>query len=97
MVVIAVMVVGGILVATVLAVAALRSWGQELNRTEDELHAPGVRTLSYDVPPGRDPAALRATLALAGFRAIEENPTRLLVACPGADDPERVRLLLESA
>ena len=97
MVVIAIMVVGGILLATVFAVVALRAWGQDVNRTEAELHAPGVRTVTYAVPPGRDPAELRAVLAHAGYRAIEEDATTLRVACPGEHDAEKVLSLLENA
>ena len=97
MVVILIMVVGGILLATVFVVVALRAWGQDVNRTEAALHAPGVRTVTYVVPPGRDPAELRTALALAGYRAVEEDPVTLLVECPRADDPEKVRTLLESA
>jgi hypothetical protein len=97
MVVIAIMVVGGILLATVFAVVVLRAWGEDVQRTEEELHAPGVRTVTYAVPPGRDPAVLRAVLAQAGYRAIEEDATTLLVACPREDDPAKVLSLLESA
>jgi len=97
MVVIAIMVVGGILLATVFVVVVLRAWGKDVQRTEEELHAPGVRTVTYAVPPGRDPADLRAALARAGYRAVEEDACTLLVECPRADDPEKVLSLLESA
>ena len=97
MVVIAVMVVGGILLATGFAVLALRAWGQQVNREEAELHAPGVRTVTYAVPPGRDPATLRAALTRAGYRAIEEDAVTLRIACPQEDDAAKVRALLESA
>ena len=53
--------------------------------------------MTYSVPPGRDPAELRAVLAQAGYRAIEEDATTLRVACPREDDPEKVLGLLESA
>lgn len=88
------MIVVGILVVTALVVVALRNWGKDVERTETELHEPGARTLAFDVPPGRDPAELMATLTHAGYRAIEENPGRLLIACPQADDPAKIRMLL---
>ncbi|GAW51337.1 MULTISPECIES: hypothetical protein [unclassified Nocardioides] len=97
MVVFALMVIGGIVLATVAVVALLRGWGRGVSRTEAELHDPAVRTLAYAVPPGRDPAELLAALAVAGYRAIEERPDRLLIACPQPDDPEKVRLLLDPA
>lgn len=97
MVVIAIMVAGGILLGTVSMVVALRAWGQGVGRTEAELHEPGARTVSYAVPPGQDPAQLLAALGRAGYRAIEEGPTTLLVACPRAGDPERVRAVLAAA
>ena len=97
MVAIAIMVVGGILLATVFVVVVLRAWGKDVQRTEEELHAPGVRTVTYAVPPGRDPAELRAALSRAGYRAIEEDACTLLVECPRAEDPEKVLSLLESA
>lgn len=97
MVVIVIMVVVGILLATVFAVVALRAWAQDVNRTEAELHSPGAHTLSYAVPPGRDPAELRAALARAGYRAIEEDAITLLIECPREGDPDKIRLLLESA
>ena len=90
MVVIAIMVVGGILLATVFV-------GKDVQRTEEELHAPGVRTVTYAVPPGRDPAELRAVLSRAGYRAIEEDAVTLRIACPLEDDAEKVLGLLESA
>ena len=97
MVVIAIMVVGGILLATVFVVVVLRAWGKDVQRTEEELHAPGVRTVTYAVPPGRDPAELRAVLSRAGYRAIEEDAVTLRIACPLEDDAEKVLGLLESA
>lgn len=97
MVVIVIVVGGGILLATVYAAVVLRAWGLNVERTETELHAPGVRTMTYAVPPGRDPAELCTALALAGYRAVEEDATRLLVECPRADDVAKVRTLLESA
>ncbi|WP_395657522.1 hypothetical protein [Nocardioides sp.] len=90
----ALMIAGGILVVTVFVVLVLRDWGQGVSRTEAELHEPGARTVAFDVPPGRDPAELMAVLSHAGYRAIEENPGRLLVACPQVDDPVKVRMLL---
>jgi hypothetical protein len=97
MVVVAFVIVVGILGATAMVVAALCGWGQEINKVEAQLHEPGQRTLSYVVPPGRDPAVLMGRLAVAGYRAIEQDQDRLLVACPKDGDPERVRRLLEQA
>ncbi|MCB0896401.1 MAG: hypothetical protein H6529_07690 [Nocardioides sp.] len=90
----ALMIAGGILIATVFVVAILRSWGKDVEQTEAELHEPGARTVAFEVPPGRDPAELMAVLTHAGYRAIEEHPGRLLVACPQVDDPVKVRMLL---
>jgi hypothetical protein len=81
----------------VLFVVVLRALGQDLNRTQRELHEPGTRTVTYVVPPGRDPAALRGVLAVEGYRVVEESPDRLLIACPKEDDPGRVRRLLDHA
>jgi hypothetical protein len=97
MVVVALLIVVGIAVATVFVLAVVRDASQRVDRIEAELHAPGVRTMSYAVPPGRDPAALMAAVARAGYHGIAENPTLLVVACPNAGDPEKVRLLLENA
>jgi hypothetical protein len=95
MVVVVIMVVAGIVLATVFTVVALRAWGQSVNRTEDALHAPGAHTMSCAVPPGRDPAALRAALALAGYRAIAEEGATLLVECPHESDADKIRLILD--
>ena len=97
MVVIVILVVGGILLVTGLALAGLRAWGRDVGALEDELHVPEARTLSYAVPPGRDPAELLTALSLAGYRAIEDGPSRLLVACPREDDLGKVRTLLDRA
>ena len=58
----ALMIAGGILIATVFVVAILRSWGKDVEQTEAELHEPGARTVAFEVPPGRDPAELMAVL-----------------------------------
>ncbi|MFC7495905.1 MULTISPECIES: hypothetical protein [unclassified Nocardioides] len=97
MVVFAVMVVVGIVAATVFVVVFLREWGQSVARTEAELHQPGARTISYAVPPGRDPADFAAVLHQRGYLVVEEEPGRLLIGCPQVDDPEKVRQLLEQA
>ena len=93
----ALMIVGAIVIATVLVVGMLRGWGKDVERTEAALHEPEARTIDYDVPPGRDPAALMAALKHAGYVAIEENPGRLVVACPHDGDEAKVRDLLASA
>ncbi len=95
MVVIVFMVVGGILAATIAAFALLRGFGQEVSRTEAELHEPAAHSESFPVPPGRDPAVLMGILRGAGFVAVEETPDRLLVACPRPGDAERARHLLD--
>lgn len=97
MVVVALMVVGGIVLATVVAVLVMRAAGQEVNRVEAHLHEPGLRTVTYTVPAGLDPALLLAALTHAGYRAIEERPDQLLIECPDERDPEKVRLLLDHA
>src|SRR4051794_4450209 len=97
MVVIALMVVVGIVAATVVVVVGLRSWGRDVARTESELHGPGARTMTYAVPAGQDPAVLMAALAGAGYRAVEETPERLLVGCPHDRDAAAVRQLLDHA
>lgn len=97
MVVIALMVVGGILAATVAAFALLRGWGRDVSRTEAELHEPGAHAHFFAVPPGRDPAVLMAVLHGAGFVAVEETPDRLLVGCPQPGDAERARQLVDHA
>ncbi|MDI6910257.1 hypothetical protein [Nocardioides sp.] len=97
MVVIAFMVVGGIVVATIAAFALLRGFGLEVSRTEAELHEPGSHSESFPVPPGRDPAVLMGILRGAGFVAVEETPDRLLVGCPRPGDAERARHLLDHA
>jgi hypothetical protein len=97
MVVIALLVVGGIVAVTVAVFVLLRGWGLDVSRTEAELHESGAHAESFAVPPGRDPAVLMATLAGAGFVAVEETPDRLLVACPHTGDAARVRLLLDHA
>ena len=95
MVVIAVMVFVGIGVAGLLLVGYLRKWGMEVGRTEARLHEPGAHTMSYAVPPGRDPAELMAAVRCAGFTVVEESPDRLLVDCPEAGDEAKVRRLLD--
>ena len=90
----ALMIAAGIVAVTVIVVVAMRSWGKDVERTEAELHEPGTRTVAYDVPPGRDPAELMAALTHAGYRAVEEHPGRLLIACPQDDDPAKVKTLL---
>lgn len=90
----ALMIVGAIVIVTVLVVGMLRGWGKDVERAEAAMHDPGTRTIDYDVPPGRDPAALLAALKHAGYTAIEENPGRLVVACPQDGDDLRVRDLL---
>jgi hypothetical protein len=97
MVVLLILVVGGILLVTGLTFAVLRAWGRGVEELEDELHQPDARTLTYAVPPGRDPAQLLTALSLAGYRAIEDGPSRLLVACPREDDPGKVQALLDRA
>ncbi len=97
MVVITLMVVGGILAATVAAFALLRGWGRDVSRTEAELHEPGAHAQAFAVPPGRDPAVLMAALHSAGFVAVEETPERLLVGCPHPGDTDRVRALVDHA
>lgn len=96
------MVIGVVLILGVLAVVLvpvlfLRSVGKDQQQLEDELHHPSVRTVSYAVPPGRDPVELMTVARLAGYRGIEETSGRLLIACPNPDDPEKVRRLLDSA
>ena len=95
MVVIALMVVGAILAVTVVVVALLRTWGQDVGRTEAELHQPEAHAESFPVPPGQDPAVLMGVLRGAGYVVVEETPDRLLVGCPSPRDVERVRHLLE--
>lgn len=97
MIVVAVLMVVGIVLATVAVLTVLRSFGQDVNRLEDELHEPGVRTLKYPVPPGRDPVDLMVAVKRAGYRGIEERPGLLLVECPHEDDAAKVRALLDSA
>lgn len=97
MVVMVILVVGAILLVTALALAGLRAWGRSVSELEAELHLPEARTLSYAVPPGRDPVELLATLSLAGYRAIEDGPSRLLVSCPREADLGKVRALLDRA
>jgi len=97
MVVIALMVVGGIVVVTLVAFALLRGWGTDVSRTEAELHEPDAHAESFAVPPGRDPAVLMAALHQAGFVAVEETPERILVGCPHDGDAERVRVLVDQA
>jgi hypothetical protein len=97
MVVIAVIVVVGIVVATVFVVMFLRDWGKSVARTEAELHEPGARTISYAVPPGRDPVDLTTVLHRSGYQVVADGPGRLLIGCPREDDAEKVRRLLEQA
>lgn len=97
MVAIVLMFIGAILLGTVFVVAALRAWGLGVNRVEAELHEPGAHSFTYAVPPGRDPAELLAALARAGYRAVEEGPTTLLIGCPRAEDQDQVRALLARA
>jgi len=95
MVVIALMVVGGILAATVAVFALLRTWGKDVSHTEAELHDPAAHAEVFAVPPGQDPAILMGVLRGAGYVVVEDTPDRLLVACPTPRDAERVRHLLE--
>ena len=90
-------VIAGVLAVTLVPLMILRGFGRDLKVVEDDLHDPSVRTVSYAVPPGRDPAELMAVVARAGYRAIEEHPGLLLIACPGPDDPDKVRRLLDVA
>ena len=48
----ALMIAGGILIATVFVVA-IPQLGQDVEQTEAELHEPGARTVAFEVPPGR--------------------------------------------
>ena len=97
MVVIAVMVVVGIVAATVIVLVFLRRWGQSVAQTEAELHEPFMHSISYDVPPGRDPADLAVVLDRAGYKVVENGPGRLLIGCPNDSDEAFVRRLLEHA
>lgn len=97
MVVIAVMVIAGVVLATVWVTLLLRDWGRSVARTESELREPGTRTITYDVPVGRDPVDYATALHRSGYTVVSDGPGRLLIGCPRADDPERVRRLLEQA
>lgn len=97
MVVVAVLMVVGIVLATVVVLVVIRGFGQDVKRLEDELHDPAVRTVLYEVPAGRDPVDLMVAVKQAGYRGIEEHPGLLRIECPQSSDPEKVRRLLDSA
>ncbi|GAA4374840.1 hypothetical protein [Nocardioides caricicola] len=97
MIVVALLLAVGIVVATVVVLGIIRSVGQDVNKLEGELHGPAARTVLYPVPAGRDPVDLMVAARHAGYRSIEEHPGLLRIECPQAGDPEKVRALLDNA
>lgn len=87
-----------LIVVPVLVIASLRRWGLEEADTEDRLHSPRTHTVSYVVPPGQDPAVVRAALKHAGFVAVMDHggDQRLLVECE-AGQRNRAREVIEHA
>jgi hypothetical protein len=99
----------GILIATVLAVAALvwivlyvvREQLKEREQVDKELHGDETPTLEYAVPEGQDPAVVLAALERAGYTAtVDPNGPHqvVLIACPAGVDRDRahVRSVIES-
>jgi hypothetical protein len=75
----------------------LRAWVLDEAKVEKRLRAPETHTLDYEIPPGRDPAPLKAALAEAHFTAITRTgggTERLTIACEEWDR-SRVRAVLE--
>ena len=97
MIVVAVLMVAGIVGATLVVFGVIRSFGKDVQHLEEELHDPSVRTVLYEVPAGRDPVDLMVAAKRAGYRGIEEHPGLLRIECPRTGDPEKVKRLLDSA
>jgi hypothetical protein len=93
----------GVLVATLLAIAALiwivvyvvREETVKRGRVEHELRDEQTPTLEYLVPTGQDPAVILAALQSEGYMAtVDPHHTEqlLLISCPAGLDRERARV-----
>jgi len=92
MLVVAVMLVVGAVAVVVAIMLALRRWMLDEEQIEAQVRSPKAHRVAYVVPPGQDPAILRAALTHAGFTSAldtENGDERLLVAC---DEHERVQV-----
>ena len=100
----------GVLLATVIAIAALiwiavyvfREQASRSIKVSEELNDDRTPTLEYAVPTGQDPAVILAALESAGYTATADPHhahQRVLVACPDGVDQQRsqVRSVIESA
>jgi hypothetical protein len=86
-----------LIVVPLLVIASLRRWGLEEADTDTRLHSPQTHTASYVVPPGQDPAVVRAALKHAGFVTVmEHGGDHLLVECE-VGQRNRAREVIEHA
>jgi hypothetical protein len=85
MIPVALIIVFGGLMLSLLVLWLARSASVEYSGARERLLGPGAEMLAYDLPHGQDPARLAAALRSAGFLAIEEGAGtvhRILVGCP---------------
>lgn len=88
-----------VVLAATLVLLVARTWVLDEGATEARLRDPETHTLSYLVPNGRDPAALKSALAHAKFTAVTDDHggiERLLIACEESDRTQ-IRQILEEA
>ena len=65
---------------------------------EEDLHRPGARTLTYEVPLGEDPTHARTALMHAGFECISElrgGQPVLVVLCETESDQDVASRVLQ--